>query len=64
MSDNVCCSHLMILDCADTSNHKHLACDASLNDSPGIDNDVVVNWCLKEYKSCPKRPRGEDGENE
>jgi len=59
MGDNICCPYLVILDCADSDDHKHLGCEGSFGDGPGVDNDRAVKWCLKDFKNCPMRPRGD-----
>ncbi len=59
MGDNMCCPYLDIIVCADTDEHKHVACRGSLTDSPGIDNEFVANWCLGDFYQCPLRPKGD-----
>ena len=60
MSENVCCPYFAVLGCADTDEHKHVACLGSLDDGPGLTNEVVEHWCLDGFRNCPWRPRGED----
>ena len=59
VADNICCPHLVVLDCADTDSHKHIGCCASLDDSLGLDNNKAMVWCLGDFANCPMRPRGE-----
>jgi len=59
MSDNDCCPNLVIVDCSDTDEHKHIACVGSLDDGPGVDNETAMRWCLGNYRDCPQKPKGE-----
>ena len=40
--NNACCPYLVIIDCADSNEHSHIACQGSLNDSPGIGNHLQM----------------------
>ena len=60
MSDNVCCPYPAILDCADTDEHKHIACLGCVGDGPGVDNNTARKWCLGDFKNYSLRPKGDD----
>ncbi len=61
MGANVCCPCFLVLDCGDDPNHKHIACRGSLDNSPVIDNSLAKRNCLSDFRSCPLRPKGENG---
>ena len=61
MNENVCCTHLLIIECGDSEEHQHIACNGSLDGTVGIDNDHVKNHCLGvDHSDCPLLPRGEE----
>jgi len=49
MNENVCCPKLMVVDCADTAEHKHLVCNYS---KAILDNDTVIKICIKNHGKC------------
>jgi hypothetical protein len=53
MAINVCCRYLLIVDCGDTEEHKHLIC-TSQNCPMMIENAHVIKCCLSEsFCQCP-----------
>ena len=60
--ENVCCPYLLVLGCADTDEHQHLACRATIGEGPGLTNQMAKDWCLADFVNCLVRPRSEDGE--
>ena len=60
MGKNICCIHFHIVDCGDEDTHSHIACDASLDDTPMIDNEHAKQYCVtEEFHTCPYYPKGE-----
>ena len=60
MDENICCVHFHVVACADDDTHSHIACDASLDDTPMIDNEHAKEYCLtRVFHACPYYPKGE-----
>lgn len=51
-ADNNCCPKLLIVDCADTDEHKHLVCGFS---KAILENSTVCEFCVGGYESCVLR---------
>ena len=47
--ENVCCPELMVVDCADTDEHKHLVCGYS---RAILDNETVIEVCIRDHHKC------------
>lgn len=61
MDTNVTCPYFVVLDCADTEEHRHIGCRACFDTGLGLTNDIARSWCLGQFEKCPCRPKGEDG---
>lgn len=60
--DNHCCPYFVVVGCADTKEHCHVACTGALDSTTiTLSNDDAKERCLGDYEKCPMRPRGEDG---
>jgi hypothetical protein len=58
---NACCPYFDVIPCADTDEHKHIACRGAIGNKL-ISNGVTRKLCLGDFQVCPFRPKGEDGE--
>lgn len=47
--DNVCCPELIIVPCADTEEHCHLACAFS---KALLSNSIVRSQCIGDFSKC------------
>ena len=46
--ENVCCSHIEVIDCGDTKEHKHIICDSMAI----VSNEMVKEYCLGNWGKC------------
>lgn len=51
---NICCPYLVVIDCGDTDEHKHLFCTmrTTCNGQKLMPNSTVKNLCLEGYRTC------------
>lgn len=48
-TDNLCCPELVVVDCSDTDEHKHLVCG---NSKAILTNDTVIKICITDHHKC------------
>ena len=46
---NVCCPELLVVDCQDTNEHKHLVCGCSKHI---LENSTVCKICVGKFADC------------
>lgn len=58
-AENVCCPELVVVDCADTDEHKHLVCSYS---GAILDNETVIDICIRDHSKCVLKGKLKDGQ--